>query len=652
MKHLPVGFDLRKRAAHEGGFTIIEVTVALMILMVGLVTVAYTATISFNHSARARQKQDATAVANQSIEQVRALAITNLTNGMLTSDLSGDVNISGGKCVNGGGLTLPCNNEDIVSSTSAASDTPLNPHVATISVGPTSFTRKTYLTTVAGSTGSLRITVVVSWPSLSGATNDLIMDSVVDTTSECPAGDLHPYAGPCQSYLSGQGDVPRAAISITPNGAITGYPGFVSDGDTRTDVMQVFAPSVTSAMDMEQVSTVSGGTSTSGLDYLVNNIAPVDADDRPRPCGVVASGSAADTDSPYSSQPSAADDTYCDDATAGADPPGTDLAELMVPPAPAANDTFFVLRKSTGDLPSTARTISTTEATVTNVCDGQTDSLPCAYGQIRQGGQTVALMQAYTGTGDENLGTCPVVQVDNSGSTNSVTYINRDAVTGSSNKVTVTTTRYLPNITLGCIPSNVPRTGSYATWDSASVREFPAGTKRGYLLRFEGWTETVTAEAGVGAASTAPTRSGTIKYWSGSTYTTYPFSTADLSTMGDSSPAGDLPLAETSVLNQTVPAGSRKVCVILTPLVSGTTTTQTTMAIPAVASTATGSPVTSATTTAPAPPVPDVRVHVQSAASNKTCNGGSSPNAAEEVDLLVTTDFGNATAEATYTAGG
>ena len=67
----------RRRLGQESGFTIVEMMVAFTILAVGLVSLAYTASVSFGYSAKARQKQDATGVANQSIEKVRALAITS-----------------------------------------------------------------------------------------------------------------------------------------------------------------------------------------------------------------------------------------------------------------------------------------------------------------------------------------------------------------------------------------------------------------------------------------------------------------------------------------------------------------------------------------------------------------------------------------------
>src|SRR5207249_7571649 len=153
---------LRSRVRSEGGFTLIELMVAVGIMLVALLALAYTATIGFSDIALARQRQSASGLANQTMEQMRALPFDVLKKGLSNADLTSgsDPNITGG-C----GATY-CYRGEQNPRGANPNVVPLVPHSQTIMVGPTTYTVKSYVTYYKNVTTSntFRLTVVVTWP--------------------------------------------------------------------------------------------------------------------------------------------------------------------------------------------------------------------------------------------------------------------------------------------------------------------------------------------------------------------------------------------------------------------------------------------------------------------------------------------------------
>src|SRR5438067_448891 len=66
-----LGRRMASLRSEQAGFTLIETLVALTVIFGSLLALAYTATIGFKYEDLARQKQTATGIADQIMEQVR-----------------------------------------------------------------------------------------------------------------------------------------------------------------------------------------------------------------------------------------------------------------------------------------------------------------------------------------------------------------------------------------------------------------------------------------------------------------------------------------------------------------------------------------------------------------------------------------------------
>src|SRR2546421_4324388 len=84
----------RPRLRDERGFGLVEAMVALGVLFATSVLMAYTATAAFNPTAAARERQAATGLADQALEEARALPFDTLKKGLDNTDLvTADSNI-------------------------------------------------------------------------------------------------------------------------------------------------------------------------------------------------------------------------------------------------------------------------------------------------------------------------------------------------------------------------------------------------------------------------------------------------------------------------------------------------------------------------------------------------------------------------------
>jgi len=215
------------RMSDDEGFTLLELSVAMLVIAVVVVTLVGLQISSVKSVAVARQRQTATALADQKIERLRALPYTTIQSGLLSNDPTLN-SIDDTRYANGrlGGTW----NEALVTS-STQSNVELVPHKQKQTLNRIDYFVYTYITKPKNADGSdststvdFWLTVVSQWKSPS--TGNKFKSVVVRTRATYPAGcnndDVtHPYAGPCQPFLYGQSGRSAGSISISPADAST-----------------------------------------------------------------------------------------------------------------------------------------------------------------------------------------------------------------------------------------------------------------------------------------------------------------------------------------------------------------------------------------------------------------------------------------------
>ena len=211
----------RLEPGSDEGFTLIEVIIAMVILMIVMMSMTTVLVNSMTETAFARQRSEATNLANETVEEIRSLQWSTIETGMSTTDVlaSGDTNIVANcfegqplnvasvvgpvaSCTNPSWVDPGCLSHAATSPLPAASAltgsvatgyAPISPHQACYLVGSQTFGVDVYITGststsyLTGSTLPLTATVVVSWshPFVHG-----VSDHVVTTTelSACLKG--------------------------------------------------------------------------------------------------------------------------------------------------------------------------------------------------------------------------------------------------------------------------------------------------------------------------------------------------------------------------------------------------------------------------------------------------------------------------------
>ncbi len=208
----------------EQGFTLIEVVMAMLVLVTVAFSLTFVLVSSLADTAYARQRSAATYLANETIEEVKALPWMTIEQGMNPSSndptFTQDSNILGGDCFEGSPIDIAsvvgtqacasvawqdpvCLTQVVITAPPVAmaitSPEPISPHQACYRVGTSNYAVDVYITgTTNGTTPTsyllgttttpLTATVVVSWahPFRSG-----LSDHVVTTTelTSCTKGD-------------------------------------------------------------------------------------------------------------------------------------------------------------------------------------------------------------------------------------------------------------------------------------------------------------------------------------------------------------------------------------------------------------------------------------------------------------------------------
>ena len=149
----------------DTGFALMELIVAMMIIGGSLVGLLALQVSSANVSQTSRERQQATALANQVLERMRSLPATEVRKGLDSADLaanSPDVNISGGRLSFSG---VPAG-ETLVTTSGLNPSAPLKPYVQpSTTLDGRGYNVRVYVTTSSVGSDGYWLSAIVRWSS-------------------------------------------------------------------------------------------------------------------------------------------------------------------------------------------------------------------------------------------------------------------------------------------------------------------------------------------------------------------------------------------------------------------------------------------------------------------------------------------------------
>lgn len=575
---------MQRRLDGDGGFTLIELVLASGVIALVMSSLAYLGTVAFTDAAISRSRQTATGLASQALEQVRALPYDTVALGLLTSDVSAgtdpNITVSGGVYKYGG--------ETIPNHTSIATAEPLVPHQSTKAIDGVDYTVSTYVTYLGDdvSSRSFRVTTKVSWVSGlrgSGVQKFVQAQTVVYSPeasgAACGSTATHPFAAPCQPFLYATSDIGEGGISISP------YPGSNGVSCVSLSKAQLWLPTESTNMQLEQVESVAASARTSGVE-LTGTSGSTTLLGRQ----VTTAGSDSD--------PSQPKPDYEHTSV------GTGVTAQTSTTASLSGCSNSVTVTSSGA--DTADATATVIASAANACANSADppanmldNLPCGNALAKQKGSMSAQLNL------SGLGSAVLASIGAAPTAGSAADTNFDA---SPQAASCTTTGGD-----GCIHAGHRATvGSVRVGGLMSVLSSLAPAGFDYLVKLDSYSRTVSAEAGVGNANPSVASTGTLQYWNGLSYTSVAVA---------SGASVDIPLASV-----TVSSGLAQTTLSLTGTIRTGATT----------SAACASPCADAMAEAESPFIGDIRYTVVVDGETVT-------------DLLIHVDLGTVTATAEYT---
>lgn len=486
-----------RRLCTQSGFTLVELMVAVFIIagaLLGMITLQLRSLGTVNLS---KQRQQATDLADRTMEQLRALPYDTIKAGLSSSDLSETAPIY----LVSGRLrpTSFASSIDEQLVTGATTLSPLNLHRRSDSstrIGNTQFAISSYVTLVSAAANDVSqgywLTVIVNWNSGSATSTvkQVMVRSQVYSPTGCLATSNHPFSGPCQAFYDGAAGTTPAGISVVSAGATGTTP--LAGNDMTSGGADL--PSLSMGVQSEQTVAAQGKAAASAAHYL-------------------------DSSSSTTAQggQGAATGASTDPATGGSSPPSTAnfaQAAQAVTKATSTGTFAFQDASDTGASSSTTAALSGAsclDLSSTVVTGGQA----CSSGNFAPGGPVSSTL-TYAG------GNIPLASVAASATTSKAFVARFLSSTGSyctgasgTGCISGNVTRSLGNGVVGGAPT--PATGLPSGW-------------LGSMITLTGYGDSASTEAGPGAQPAASSRTGTLMYWSGSGYTSVPLSSATNST--------------------------------------------------------------------------------------------------------------------------
>ena len=500
MKALLRRVSRRAAGADDGGFTLVEVLVALVILVLVFGSTAAVLVNAAKNSVVARQHQSAAAYASQQVEKVRALSNTAVVNGS-PSAITADSAVT-----TTGGISYYGKEALALNTGPASGTTPLNSYPwPTYTANKTTFTVKTFITCkhtaytgngygpACGSTTSssdtilYHLTVLVTWVDRLGSRsfNDSSYLFSSSPTNTCQPN--LPIAAPCQPVLYSSAGTGKVNVTLTPGDANTG--GIKGVGLTSASLAAGDADAAISA----------------GRTTMINSDANGGA-------GSWSAGTATDTVGGTTTSAAASDDP-----AASAGPPTATMSQPAVTKSYTSSAGGNSLALTQDAVSGSA--VATSAAAATPVCADagvsgppvqQTNALPCSEGAVTLGGAHAAIT---ANDADAGLGTWSIFDLAGASTPSTVwagrmsaAFNGHCASPGTDGCISGAADRTVGTLSLGAAPPSL--TSVNTNWKN-----------KNYLVKLTGYTDSATAESGVSASGVpAPAAAGTLSYWNGSGY--------------------------------------------------------------------------------------------------------------------------------------
>jgi type II secretory pathway pseudopilin PulG len=485
---MPVIARFRTRGGADEGFTLIELTVAMVVTMLVMSSLIIVFLGSIRGVALAKQRQAATALATSTMEQFRALDYGTLSAGLYCSDLVGDTNITiVGTCGAAGAtvtLAVPGTSisETVKVQTGTPSGTvgPVYPHIATKAVENVNFKTKAYVTVSPTTPAAFNLTVLVSWSSnVSKGTKTVTQRSTEFSPSRCLSSATHPYSGACQAAFNGDAGFSSAVISVTnTSGDGQDIPGFGGSS------VQLALGALSSTLGVEQISKLTGKAQTTSATAVTDSGATS--------TGGVSGAVAADSD------PSS--------ATNGTSTATVSQSSVSTVSISGGAGVLGAVPASGGSGSLDARVSSTTSSCLDAAGVGiLATNRPCTWGSRQSAGTGGSVtLQLPNGAPNFTIASASpaaapsrstVAVIPGSGGTACPTASGAGCITAQSS-------RSMGVYALGGLPT--PKTGDTA----------PPANWNGALINLSGVVENAYAESGIGARTPKFTRSaGTLTYY-------------------------------------------------------------------------------------------------------------------------------------------
>jgi type II secretory pathway pseudopilin PulG len=263
----------RRIRRDEYGFSLLEMVVAMGVIFISMTVLAATAMVGFKGAQTARQRETATALADQLVEQVRGLPFAAVKEGLKDSDgvASGtlDTNIAscaaGAYCYSGQAIVHQAAlTYDSGCSSAAVPLYPLCPHKVTLGSSdgfPQGGTRALYVTSNGSTTNTVyRLTIVVTWTS--GASTSSIQTQTLLSNPKSSAGTTATSSGTSTASFYGTANAGSGSVVITPNGSVynsgIGITGLTTSYWGTSDSFTQRLYSLNAELAQGQVATVDG----------------------------------------------------------------------------------------------------------------------------------------------------------------------------------------------------------------------------------------------------------------------------------------------------------------------------------------------------------------------------------------------------------